>query len=100
MLQVQPDEVFDSRAHCLDMLVEIRHAAMRTMFGKTEDKKLKISTISATPRGPPWVRGNYEVLYYCTVAKRWRNVADKTKWALRFGSVECIRSRWTAIAGS
>ena len=56
-LHLQSEEVLDNRAHFVDMLVEMEHIAINTMFDKDESKKATFRQDKQHLGGPPWVRG-------------------------------------------
>ena len=74
-LHLQSEEVLDNRAHFVDMLVEMDHIAINTMFDKVESRKVTYKQDKRHPGGPPWTRGKYEVLDYVAINRRWRNAA-------------------------
>jgi exonuclease III len=72
-LHLQSEEVLDNRARFVDMIVEMDHLAMNTMFEKEEKKKVTFKQDKGHAGGPPWKRGTYEMLDYVTTSRRWRN---------------------------
>ena len=52
------------------MLMEREHVAVTSLFEKLHGRKATFRQNKQHPGGPQWVRGNYEVLAYATVATR------------------------------
>ena len=71
-LDRQDEGVKDNRIVFINMCNTARTKLMNIMFQKG-DQKLITHKHSRATLGPPWTRGDYEMIDYIIVANRWNN---------------------------